>query len=305
MHKKTMQGKWSGKQKMEQAISVLMAVYKNDVADHFAAAVESVMNQSLPPKQVVIVVDGPVPDELKNTIEKSAATYDMIELVWLPENVGTGRAVAIGTEHCRCPYIARMDSDDLAVSTRFEKEMAYFAEHPEVDLVGSNGQEFYDDVTHLAGIKQVPETHAEIIQFIKRRSPFCQQSVIMKKAALIKAGGYRNYLWAEDWDLWIRMYLSGANFYNIQESLVYIRINRETFARRHGLKYYRNIKNILKYMRKHRMLNFAQYTKEKIIRFVGHVLVPVGMKNFFYRKFLRKDPAQNCVDASHGNVSRK
>lgn len=275
---------------MEAEISVLMAVYKNDVAANFEAAVESVIKQTLPPKQVVIVVDGPVSDELKATLEKLATTYALIELVWLPENVGIGQAVKVGTEHCRYSFIARMDSDDLSVPTRFAKEMAYLTEHPEVDVVGSNGQEFWDEPSHLAGVRLVPETHAEIVKFMQRRSPFCQQSVIMKKAALIKAGGYRDYTCAEDWDLWIRMYLSGAVFYNIQESLVYMRINRDTFVRRHGLKYYRNIKQILKFMRQHKMLNSIQYTREKIIRFIGHVLVPIGMKNFFYRKFLRGNP---------------
>lgn len=272
----------------DQSISVLISVYKYAVAAELKVAVESVIHQTLPPKQVVIVVDGPVPDDLKTMLEKLAATYHIIELVWLPENVGTGKAVAIGTEHCLYSYIARMDEDDIALPTRFEKQMAIFTEHPEIDIVGCNGQEFYEEVSNLVGIRQVPETHTEIVKFMKRRSPFNQQTVIIKKTALIKAGGYVKVMGMEDWYLWIRMYLSGANFYNLQEALVLMRINRNTFARRHGLKYYRNIKAMLKYMWQHRMINFMQYTREKIIRFVGHVLVPVSMKKHLYQIFLRK-----------------
>lgn len=265
-----------------------MAVYDKDVPAYVEAAVESVVHQTLPPEQVVMVVDGPVSDALKALLTKLATDYPIIELVWLPNNVGVGQAVALGTEHCRYPYIARMDSDDIAVPTRFARQMAYLSAHPEVDLVGSNGQEFYDEVTRVAGVKAVPETHDAIVKFMKRRSPFCQQSVMMKKAALAKAGGYQSYLWVEDWYLWIRMYLSGAVFYNLQEPLVWLRINRATFVRRHGLQYYRQIKGILKYMRQHRMLNWVQYTRAKVIRFIGHVLVPVGLMNGCYRLFLRK-----------------
>lgn len=272
---------------MDQRISVLMAVYRNDVPEYFRTAVESVINQTLPPEQIVIVVDGPVPDELKNTIVQISATHPIVELVWLPENVGVGQAVAVGTNHCKYPFIARMDSDDISVSTRFEKEMAYLLENPEVDLVGSYGQEFYETMEHLVGVKMVPENHGDIVRFMQRRSPFCQQSVLMKKSALIKAGGYRNYFFAEDWDLWIRMFLSGAVFHNLPECLVYMRINRATFKRRHGWQYYQQIKGILKFMLQHKMTTYFEYKRNKTIRLLGHVFVPVGMKNFFYRRFLR------------------
>lgn len=275
---------------MDQRISVLMSVYKNDIADNVKVAVESVINQTLPPEQVVMVVDGPVPDELKTMLEKLDTEYPILELVWLPENVGAGEAVRIGTDYCKYPFIARMDSDDIALPTRFEKEMAYFTEHPDVDMVGSSHQEFYDQVSDLAGFRDVPETHEAIVEFMKKRNPFCQPSVIMKKEALIRAGGYQSYRWVEDWYLWIRMYLSGTKFYNFQEPLMLIRVNRNTYARRQGLKYYRNIKGILKYMRQHKMLSFWQYTKAKFVRFVGHVLVPAKMKTRLYRKYLRSKP---------------
>lgn len=272
---------------MNQEFSVLMAVYRNDVPEYFKAAVDSVINQTLPPQQVVIVVDGPVSDELKRVIEEVAVTHSVIEIVWLPENVGVGQAVSIGTEHCKYSFIARMDSDDLCVPTRFAKEMEYLAQHPDVDLVGSYGQEFYETIDCLTGVKIVPERHTEIVKFMHNRSPFCQQSVMMKKSALINAGGYRNYFFAEDWDLWIRMSLSDAVFHNLPECLVYMRINRATFQRRHGLKYYQQIKGVLKFMLQRKMINYFQYTKNKLIRFIGHVLVPVDMKKFFYQKFLR------------------
>lgn len=274
---------------MDKDISVLMSVYKNDIPENVEKAVESVVNQTLSPKQIVMVVDGPVPDKLMQMLKSLEEKYSIYQNVFLEENGGLGNALKEGTKYCKYEFIARMDSDDISVPERFEKEMSVFENDKSVDLVGSNGQEFYDDLNNLAGVKCVPETNDEIVSFMKSRCPFCHMSVMMKKSSLIKAGGYQTYLWAEDWFLWIRMYLSGARFYNIQENLVYIRINLDTFARRSGLKYYKNIKGLLKFMKKNKMIGFAKYQKEKLRRFVGHVLVPNKLKNKMYRKFLRKN----------------
>ena len=273
---------------MEKDISVLMSVYKNDIPKNVITAVESVVNQTLPPKQIVMVVDGPVPEELKNTLVDLENKYDIYENVWLMQNGGLGNALKEGTKHCKYNIIARMDSDDISVPERFEKEIKYLEENEDCDVVGSLGQEFYDEPENLAGLKWVPEKHEEIVKFMKSRCPFCHMTVMMKKDVLNRAGGYEHWLWAEDWYLWIRMYLAGAKFYNIQETLVYIRINEQTFERRHGLKYYKSIKGLLKYMKNHKMISLIKYSKEKFVRFVGHVLIPRKMKNKLYRKHLRK-----------------
>ena len=272
---------------MEKNISVLMSVYKNDLPSNVRTAVESVINQTLKPKQIVMVVDGPVPDELKKLLLDLEKEYDIYENVWLEKNLGTGGALEENWKKCKYEYIAKMDSDDISVPYRFEKEMQYLEEHPDVDVVGALGQEFYDELENLAGLKLVPETHEEIAKFITARSPFCHQSLIMKKSMIEKAGGYEPWHYAEDYYLFVRMFLAGAKFYNIQEVMVYLRIDKNTFGRRHGLKYYKSLKKLLKFMYKNKMMGFFKYTKEKIVRFIGHVLVPKKMKDHFYRKYLR------------------
>lgn len=273
---------------MKKDISVLMSVYKNDIPKNVVIAVESVVNQTLKPKQIVMIVDGPVPDELRNTLVDLEKKYDIYENVWLEKNLGTGGALKDNWRKCKYPYIAKMDSDDISLPERFEKEMKFLEEHPDVDVVGCLGQEFYDEPENLAGLKWVPQSHDEIVKFMKGRSPFCHQSIIMKREMLEKCGGYEPWYYAEDYYLFIRMYLAGAKFYNLQETLVYLRIDKKTFSRRHGLKYYQSIKGLLKYMKQHKMIGFAKYTKEKLVRFAGHVLVPRKLKNKMYRKFLRK-----------------
>ena len=273
---------------MEKNISVLTSVYKNDIAKNVETAVESIVNQTLKPKQIVMMVDGPVPEELTQKLDELAKKYDILEVHKLKKNVGLGNALRLGTDYCKYDFIARMDSDDIALPERFEKEMACFEKDPELSLVGSNAQEFFNEPENLANIKAVPESHEDIVEFMKGRCPFCHMSVMMKKEILKKAGGYKDWYYAEDWYLWIRMYLAGAKFYNIQENLMLVRINYDTFERRGGLKYYKSIKGLLKFMKQNKMIGFMKYTKEKIKRFVGHVLVPKKMKNKLYMKFMRE-----------------
>lgn len=273
---------------MEKNISVLMSVYKNDKPLSIVEAVDSVINQTLKPKQVVLVVDGPVSDDITNILKELQEKYSILEVYPLEQNVGLGKAMNYGSEKCKYEFIARMDSDDIACADRFEKQMKCFEEDESLSVVGSNSQEFFETMDNLANVKAVPEKHDDIVQFMKGRCPFCHMSVIMKKQALIDAGGYQDWYYAEDWYLWIRMYLAGAKFYNIQENLMLVRINYDTFERRGGMKMYKSIKNLLKFMKKNKMIGFARYIKECVKRFVGHVLVPKKLKRKLYMKFLRK-----------------
>ena len=274
---------------MDKNISVLMSVYKNDKPAYIIEAVESIINQTLPPKQIVLVVDGPVGEDVTKVLNDLNEKYEILELYPLEHNVGLGRAMKYGSEKCKYEFIARMDSDDISLPDRFEKQMKCFENDAELSMVGTNGQEFFETLDNLANIKSVPETHEEIVEFMKGRCPFCHNAVIMKKQILLDAGGYQDWFYAEDWYLWIRMYLAGAKFYNIQENLVLIRINYDTYERRGGIKMYKSIKNLLKYMKKHKIIGFAKCLKETIKRFIGHVLVPKKLKKKLYMKFMRKN----------------
>ena len=204
------------------------------------------------------------------------------------ENLGLGATLNEGMQYCKYDFIARMDSDDIAFPTRFEKQVNCFKQDPELSLVGTNGIEFVETVQNLAGVKAVPELDADIKLMMKTRCPFCHMSVMMKKDAVLKAGNYQTWFQAEDWYLWIRMSLTNAKFYNIQENLMQIRIDKNTYARRHGLKYFNSIKNLLKFMKNNKMISWFEYVKTVVVRFVGHVLVPKSLKARLYKKYMRK-----------------
>ncbi len=274
----------------EQKISVLMSVYKNDVAENVKTAVGSIINQTYRPSQVVIVVDGPVPEKTMSTLDELKNTYTEVEIYPLAQNVGLGNALKEGMTHCTNEIVARMDSDDIAVEDRFEKQIKLFEEDPELSIVGSNIAEFIGDKQNVVSVRAGPESHEDICKYLKKRCPFNHMTVMFKKSEVEKSGGYLHWFYNEDSYLWARMYLAGCKFANIPENLVFARINEATFQRRGGYKYYKSERDLFKFMYKNKIIGWGEYQKAKAIRFVIQVLMPNSVRKYVFLKMMRKKP---------------
>lgn len=274
----------------KQKISVLMSVYKNDIAANVKIAVESIINQTYRPSQVVMVVDGPVPEDTFKVLDELKNTYEEVEVYPLAQNVGLGNALKEGMTYCENEIVARMDSDDIAVEDRFEKQIAMFDADEELSIVGSNIAEFIGDTNNVVSVRDVPEKHEDICKYLKKRCPFNHMTVMFKKSEVEKAGGYLHWFYNEDSYLWARMYLAGCKFANIAENLVYARINEATFQRRGGYKYYKSERDLFKFMYKNKIISWGEYQKAKTIRFVIQVLMPNSVRKFVFLKMMRKKP---------------
>ncbi len=273
--------------KKDAKISVLMSVYKNDKPDWVITAVESIINQTLTPDEVVLFVDGPIGNDLNQAVEKLVEKYKIINLQVNAKNMGLGLTLKTGIEKCKNEIIARMDSDDYSVPTRLEEQYKVLQEN-NLDLVGSNVNEFIDDVNNIVSTKTVPSNKDEIIKYSKSRNPFCHPSVMYRKSKVLEAGNYLDMHLCEDYYLWVRMLQKGCNVANIDKPLVHMRVSKDLYARRGGLKYYKSQKKLLKYMRETKYISFFAYTKNKIIRFCVQVLMPNWLRQKFYVKGLRK-----------------
>ena len=268
--------------------SVLMSVYKNEKVEYFKEAVESLLSQTLPPDEIILVRDGKVYDELQNTIDEYLAKHESL-FTYLPleENGGLGAALRYGLTHARNELVGRMDTDDICVPDRFEKQVAHFESNPDVDIVGGNISEFIGAPDQIVQYRVVFQTHEEIANDLKSRSPFNHVTVMFKKDAVLKAGSYEDFYLFEDWYLWVRMYLAGCKFANLNDVLVNVRIF-DMSARRGGMKYYKSCKKLLKYMKAHKMIGTLKYLKISTVRFIGYVLLPNKLRAWAYKKLLRK-----------------
>lgn len=268
--------------------SVLMSVYKNERADYFVSAVDSVINQTVKPNEIILIRDGIVPQDLQDAIDNYLSNYpELFTYVPLQENGGLGNALRIGVEKSRNELIARMDTDDICVQDRFEKQINHFVSDPDLDILGGNIAEFNISPEEIISFRCVPSTHLEITKHIKNKNPFNHQTVMFKKSSVLKAGNYEHFYLFEDWYLWIRMHLCGCKFANLNEVLCKVRVT-DMANRRGGLKYFRSCKKLLKYMRKKKVISFTKYLKSLTVRFVGYVLCPNFVRSWAYKKFLRK-----------------
>lgn len=218
--------------------SVLLSIYHKEKAEFLNEALNSIVCQTLKPDEIIIVEDGPLTDELNKVLDKFESENKCIRRVPLKVNMGLGKALNEGFKYCSNDLVARMDTDDIAFPDRFEKQVKFMNEHPEIDACSSWIDEFVGKKENIISVKKLPETHEEIIKFAKHRCPLNHPAVIYRKKAVIDAGGYEGF--PEDYMLWVRMLMNGSKFHNLQESLLYFRFSPEVIKRRGGWKYAKN-----------------------------------------------------------------
>ena len=144
--------------------SVLMSVYYKEKPQYLRQSIESIMTQTVMPDEFVIVCDGPLNDELDAVLTECAHKYKIIKLVRLPENVGLGKALNEGIGHCNNEIVARMDSDDVSMPDRMERQLAVFAEK-NVDIVSGTVAEFTKKTDNVVTKRVLPENPEEIRRF--------------------------------------------------------------------------------------------------------------------------------------------
>lgn len=269
--------------------SVAISVYKSDNPVFFDRALNSITeNQTITPNEIVLVVDGPVSDSLNEVISKYENKYDIFKIIRLEKNGGLGNALKIAVENATFELIARMDSDDVSLPTRFEEQLRYFQINPEIDIVGGNITEFIGEENNIIGQRLVPVSNEAIREYMKERCAMNHVSVMYKKAAVQNAGGYQDWFWNEDYYLWIRMWLNGAIFANTGSVLVNVRVGEEMYQRRGGAKYFESEKGLQDYMLNHGMITHLTYIKNITKRLIIQKLMPNKIRGWVFRTFARK-----------------
>lgn len=267
--------------------SVLMSVYAKENPVFFDEALKSVFEQTTKPSEVIIVEDGPLTDKLYGIIEKYKTTHkNIIKIYKKQSNQGLGLALRDGLLECKNKIVFRMDTDDVCVKHRFEKQLKILRDN-EIDVVGSNIDEYDKDMRNKTGAREVPETDAEIKKRIKTRNPMNHMTVAYRKESVLKAGNYEEMTYFEDYYLWAKMAKNGFRFYNIQEPLVKVRGGKEMIGRRGGKSYIKHMVCFENKLLKMKMINQTTYLKNILIRTIC-ALMPNTIRSLIYKIILRK-----------------
>lgn len=267
--------------------SVSMCTYKMDNPDWLETAIESVLNSTVKPDEIVLVVDGPVGEKLDAVIKKYECNA-IFNVIRLSENVGHGEARRIGLENCSNELVALMDSDDINVADRFEKQLSLFENDAELSIVGGNITEFIGAIDNIVGKRVVPQTDSAIKEYIKYRCPFNQMTVMFKKQDVEKVGSYIHWYCNEDYYLWLRMYQEGMKFANLPDVLVNVRVGDEMYNRRGGIEYFKSEAKLQKYMLDNKIIGLNTYLINVIKRLIVQVLLPNKIRGWVFKKFARE-----------------
>ena len=264
------------------AISCIMNVYKNDDAENFRIAFNSVIEQTVRPTEILIIRDGIVPENMEKCLSDIEKEYNFVRIIRLDKNVGLGIGRQIAVSEAKCDLIATMDADDISVPNRFELEINYLTKNTNVDVVGGFISEFDDKTGSVIGLRKVPLSNKEIIKYNKTRCPMNHVTVMMKKSAVLKVGNYQHLLYNEDYFLWCRMIKEGCVLANIPEVLVNVRSGLDQFERRGGKKYFTSEKEIQVWMMKNKLISFPRMIINILIRFFVQLLISNKIRTFLF-----------------------
>lgn len=266
--------------------SVLLSLYYKESPKSLNESLCSILNQTLPANEIVIIKDGPLTEELEQVLDIYSKQNKNVKIVPLPQNQGLGKALNEGIKHCSHNLVARMDTDDIAKPERFAKQIKIFQDNPDIDVCSSWIEEFEDTTENILAIKKLPEHHIDIEKYAKHRCPINHPAVMYKKESVLKVGGYTGF--PEDYCLWIKLLMNGAKFYNIQESLLYFRFSSEVIKRRGGWDYAKaDVKSQLSFY-KMGFISMVTLIYNILIR-VSVRLIPNSLRSYTYRKLLRNN----------------
>lgn len=272
-----------------------MTVYKKDKPIYLKKSILSMLNQSMQTNEFVIVKDGPITAELQEVIDSIDRDFSgIIKQVDLKENVGLGVALNEGLKICTNDVVARMDADDISLSTRCERQLKEFEQNSELDIVGCSVDEFIGHENNIICTRLVPETHEEIYKYAKQRDPFNHPTVMYRKSKVLAIGGYKDLRKNQDTDLWIRMLMDGCRTKNINQSLFLFRFEEDTYKRR---KNWINTKLLIATRYNAFKIGFSSFTDFLRVLFVQLLIyiMPIGFQKWIYKKYLRSHREVNHV----------
>ena len=215
-----------------QQFSVLISIYNKENPSYFELAMSSIWDeQSVKPTEIILVKDGKLTPELDDVIARwEEKLGDCLKVICLLENIGLTRALNKGLKQCSFDLIARMDSDDISLPQRFERQLSKFSKTPNLTVLGGFAQEI-DLSGDKGNVRKMPISHQAIFDnlFV---CPFIHPSIMFRKSSIQSIGSYNESLIRrQDYDLWFRCGEAGFIFENISEPLLLYRFSENTHQR--------------------------------------------------------------------------
>lgn len=205
---------------LPETVSALMPVHGGIAASHLREALESLVAQTRPVDELVIVVDGPVTTDHEHVLSRHPGAI----VLRSRQQRGAGRALATGLAACSGTLVARADSDDINLPDRVERQVAALVEAG-ADVCSSAMEEFETHPPRVVGVRRTAIDHADFARLMATRNPVNHPTVMFRRGLAVDVGGYADVPYLEDYDLWARMLVHGARFVGVPDPLVRFRVD--------------------------------------------------------------------------------
>jgi hypothetical protein len=266
-------------------IGVLLSVYNGEKVEYFEQAVDSILSQTHSSICIFIGVDGPVRDELNYCLD-NYRKQENIQVYYFSENRGLAAVLNDLLRECLrqrdIEYIARMDSDDISVLDRFEKQLYFLKKNTDVDVVGGVMEDIDADSKKTGKKVVYPLTHDACRRFHRYRDPLPHAAAMFRRRFFEKVAGYRNeYRQNQDTMLWFDAFLNGCILSNLNESIYLVRVTPDLYNRRNG--YIRAKKMLMDRFMINKALGYDISSYLFAIMYFFYTLTPIFIKKRLYK----------------------
>lgn len=268
--------------------SVLMSIYRKENPSYFDKALESILNQTVKPSEIILVEDGPLTAELYKIETKYKNIWpDSLKIIKNPKSEGLGLALRKGTKYVKTSWIARMDTDDICVKNRFELQLKEIKNNPDYAIIGGQIDEFENSTENIVGFRKVPTCENKIVSYAKYRNPLNHVTVMINKDKLNEVGGYESCYKMEDYNLWIKFIKRKLKIKNIDAVLVHVRTNKSMFKRRGDFKFLINYISVKNRWRKEGIGNYYSVIISSLAMIIN-TIIPSNLRKMIYNSYLHK-----------------
>lgn len=266
--------------------SVLMSVYAGEKPEFLKQSIESMLNQTYPTDDFVLVCDGELTDELDEVVKYYEENAECFRTLRFKDNVGTGKCANAGIATCKNEYIVKMDSDDISLPQRCEICMYLCTKHPRIDMLGTYIEEFDSEDGSYVATKKTPCGNRQIHEYAKRRNPFNNQTLVYKKSLAQRVGGYSGIKRCEDYEFVVKMLAEGAEGRNLNRVLVRYRITEGNYERRRNWANTRSFICVRWRIYRSGFSGFMDFVVPCAVQLMLFVL-PKSLTGKIYKRFLR------------------
>jgi glycosyltransferase involved in cell wall biosynthesis len=268
-------------------ISGLLTTHAGDDPLKLQEALQSFLDQSRLPEEVVVVRDNRLPHAHEEVLSWFDSEFENEFLNNKIDDRGRGFARAKGVKVASNDWIAILDSDDISVPSRLAIQES-FIENTCADVCGGYVAEFESNPDEPYTIREVPLSHNEVLQTLRLRCPVNHMTAMFRRDLALQAGNYRNLHYAEDYDLWVRMINEGACVRNIDKVLTKASAGNDLFERRGGVDLLGDEVRLQKQLVESGLISLPRGAANVIMRGTMHVL-PSKIKKYIYLNHLREE----------------